>query len=78
MYSCGPSHIDDQNEPIYNSSVLIQDVALKTSWEQWTIEMGDESFFQAAVVLILLYGCTTWMLTKLLEKKIDGNYTRIL
>ena len=27
---------------------------------------------------ILLYGCTTWTLTKLLEKKLDGNYTRRL
>ena len=36
------------------------------------------SFFQAAVVSILLYGCTTWTLTKRLEKKLDGNYARIL
>ena len=36
------------------------------------------SFFQAAVVSILLYGCTTWELTKQLEKKLDGNYTRML
>ena len=36
------------------------------------------SFFQAAVVSTLLYGCTTWTLTKQLEKKIDGNYTKIL
>ena len=36
------------------------------------------SFFQAAVVSILLYGCTTWMLTKWLEKKLNGNYTRML
>ena len=35
-------------------------------------------FFQAAVASLLLYGCTTWTLTKRLEKKIDGNYTRIL
>ena len=28
------------------------------------------SFFQAAVVSILLYGCTTWTLTKRLEKKL--------
>ena len=35
-------------------------------------------FFQAAVVSILLYGCTTWTLTKRLEKMLDGNYTRIL
>ena len=36
------------------------------------------SFFQAAVVSILLYGCTTWTLTKRLEKKLDGNYTIML
>ena len=36
------------------------------------------SFFQAAITSILLYGCTTWTLTKWLEKKLDGNYTRML
>ena len=36
------------------------------------------SFFQAVVVSILLYGCTTWMLMKWLEKKLDSNYTRML
>ena len=36
------------------------------------------SFFQAVVASILLYGCTTWTLTKRLEKKLDGNYTRML
>ena len=36
------------------------------------------SFFQAAIVSILLYGCTTRTLTKRLEKKLDGNYTRML
>ena len=36
------------------------------------------SFFQAAVVSILLYGCTTWTLTKRMKKKLDGNYTRML
>ena len=36
------------------------------------------SFFQAAVASILLYGSTTWTLTKRLEKKLDGNYTRML
>ena len=36
------------------------------------------SFFQAVVVSILLYGCTNWTLTKRLEKKLDGNYTRML
>ena len=36
------------------------------------------SFFQAAVISIQLYGCTTWTLTKWLEKKLDGNYIRML
>ena len=36
-----------------------------------------QSFFQAAVVLILLYGCTTWTLTKRIKKKLDGNYSRM-
>ena len=36
------------------------------------------SFFQAAVVSILLYRCTTCALTKRLVKKLDGNYTRML
>ena len=45
----------------------------------WKSDLTDKrSFFQAAGVLILLYGCTTWTLTKRLEKKLDGNYTRML
>ena len=36
------------------------------------------SFFYAVVMSILLYGCTSWMLTKRLEKKLDSNYTRML
>ena len=36
------------------------------------------SFFQAAVVSIQLYGCTTWTLTKRMEKKLDGNYARLI
>ena len=47
----------------------------------WKSDLTDEmirSFFQAAVVSILLYGCTTWTLTKRLKKKLDGNYPRML
>ena len=36
------------------------------------------SFFPAAGVSILLYRWITWTLTKRLEKKQDGNYTRML
>ena len=47
----------------------------------WKSDLTDNmkcSFFQAAVTSILLYGCTTWTLTKQLEKKLYGNYTRML
>ena len=47
----------------------------------WKSDLTDKmkrSFFQAAVVTILLYECTTWTLTKRLKKKLDGNYTRML
>ena len=47
----------------------------------WKSDLTDKmkrSFFQTAVVSIQLYGCTTWTLTKRLEKKRDGNYTRML
>ena len=47
----------------------------------WKSDLTDKmkcSLFQAAVTSILLCGCTTWTLTKRLEKKLDGNYTRML
>ena len=51
---------------------------LSVIWKSGLTDKMKRSFFQAAVVSILLYGCTTWMLTKRLEKKLDGNYTRML
>ena len=64
------------------------DTRLTKSWTAinmlsiiWKSDLTDKmkrSFFQAAVTSILLYGCTTWTLTKPLEKKLDGNYTRSL
>ena len=49
---------------------------LSIKWKSDLTDKMKRSFFQAAVVSILLYGCTTWTLTKRLEKKLDGNYTR--
>ena len=51
---------------------------LSIIWKSDLTDKMKRSFFQAAVVSILLYGCTTWTLTKKLEKKLDGNYTRML
>ena len=37
-----------------------------------------EDVFQIALVSVINHWCTTWTLTKRLEKKLDGNYTRML
>ena len=51
---------------------------LSIIWKSDLTDKMKRSFFQAEVVSILLYGCTTWTLTKRLKKKLDGNYTRML
>ena len=51
---------------------------LSIIWKSDLTDKMKRSFFQAAVTSILLYGCTTWTLTKRLEKKLDCNYTRML
>ena len=51
---------------------------LSVIWKSDLIDKMKRSFFQAVIVSILLYGCTTWTLTKRMEKKLDGNYTRML
>ena len=51
---------------------------LSVIWKSDLTDKMKRSFFQAAIVSILLNGCTTWTLTKWMEKKLDGNYTRML
>ena len=51
---------------------------LSIIWKSNLTDKIKRGFFQVAVLSILLYGCTTWTLTKRLEKKLDGNYTRML
>ena len=51
---------------------------LSIIWKSDLTDKMKRSFFQAAVVSILLYGCTSRTLTNRLEKKLDGNYTRML
>ena len=50
---------------------------LSIIWKSNLTDKMKRSFFQDVVVSILLYGYTTWALTKRLEK-IDSNYTRML
>ena len=56
-------------------------VALNQMDKIWKSELPDglkRSFFRATVESVLIYGGITWTLTKSLEKKIDGSYTRML
>ena len=46
---------------------------LSVLWKSDLTDKMKRSFFQATVVSILLYGCTTWTLTKRMEKKLNGN-----
>ena len=50
---------------------------LSIIWKSNLTDKMKRSFFPAACVSILRYGCTTWTLTKRLEKKLDGNYSRM-
>ena len=50
---------------------------LSILWKSDLIDKMKRSFFQAAVVSILLYGCTTWTLT-ITQELGRGNYTRML
>ena len=51
---------------------------LSVIWKSDLTYKMKRSFFQAAVVSIRLYGYTTWTLIIWMEKKFDGNYTRML
>ena len=55
---------------------------LSVTWKSDVTDKMKRSFVQAAVVSILLCGWTTWTLTEekawRMEKKLDGNYTRML
>ena len=55
---------------------------LSVIWKSDLTDKMKRSFLQAAVVLILLYGCTTWMLTgearRQLHKNAASNFERVL
>ena len=51
---------------------------LSVIWKSDLTDKIKRSFFQEVVVSILSYGRTTWTLTKHMEKKLDGNYIKML
>ena len=55
-YSGGPFHMNEQRqedplEPTHNSSLLIQDVALKTYQKRWTVEKGGGRGSERSVLM---------------------------
>ena len=47
----------------------------------WKSDLSKDlkrSFFRATVESVMMYGATAWTLTKSLESKLDGTYTRML
>ena len=50
------------------------------SWKKRNVDFNSKEIKRNVSEYLYLspYGCTTWTLTKRLEKKLDGNYTRML
>ena len=77
----------DSHRPRQTSTETDIDTRLTKAWTaikkllvMWKADLTDEmkhSIFQAAIMSILQYGCSAWTLTKRLEKRLDGNYTRM-
>ena len=51
---------------------------LTTIWKSNLSDNLKRNFFRATTGSVLLYGSTTWTLTKSLELKLDGAFTRML
>ena len=50
----------------------------RTIWKSSLPDNTKRTFFRAVVESVLIYGSTAWTLTKHLEDKLDGTYTRML
>ena len=82
ILKCGPLKLVDKFTYLgssVSSTVKDNNMQLAKGWTAidrvWKSDQTDriKQFFQASVVSILLYGCTTCTLTKCFEKKLDGN-----
>ena len=51
---------------------------LRIIWKFTLPEQIKKGFFRAIVESVLLYGSSAWTLTKRLESKLNGTYTRML
>ena len=51
---------------------------LSSIWKSNLTATLKRNLFRAVVESVLLYGSEAWTLTKKLERKLDGTYTRML
>ena len=51
---------------------------LSITWKSDLFDKIKRDFFQVVFLSVLHYGCTTWILAKSIEKRLDGNCTRML
>ena len=51
---------------------------LSSIWKSNLMATLKRNFFRAVIESVLLYGSEVWTLTKKLERKLDGIYTRML
>ena len=47
-------------------------------WKSRQPAKMKRNFFRATVEYVLIYGYVSWILTKALDKRLNGNYTRML
>ena len=69
------SHESDVTIPIRKTWTTINWLSIL-----WKSDLSEKKrdFFQTLGVSFLMYGCTIWTLTIIMEKKQDENYTRML
>ena len=51
---------------------------MNTIWKSILPDNMKRHFFRATVKSVLIYGSVSWTLTKSLENRLNGNYTRML
>ena len=76
LSSCVSSAENDINKRLAKAWTSID--RLSIIWKSILSDKGQRDFFQVVVVSILMYGCTTWILPMLMEKKLEGSCKRML
>ena len=72
------SHLPKMTSTLDSRKAWTATDRLSVIWKSDLSDKINRSFFQAAVMSVLLYGCNTWTSTKRMEKNLDSNCTRML